>query len=292
MKIEVATTALSGPLPETDERARPLVRPGSDPPRPEIPRIHPPRSRGRPRRNRRGHGFLAPGAGDAQERARLPPHPGRRRHGAPRRYRGRLRRHATWATCSTCSAPPAIRACRSTARPSTTPRAWSTSGTSSTSSPCAPTAARRKPDRATRRPPPSLGQVDLSMTLAAAKILRPVLFVPRSMPAIDLLVRMQATRTHMALVIDEYGGTDGLVSIEDLVEMVVGDIEDEHDERLDADDRRGGRRHLHRRCPRQPRRGQGEPRHRPARRGKRRGYRHASAASSSRSPAACRPAAS
>ena len=50
------------------------------------------------------------------------------------------------------------------------------------------------------------------------------------MPAVDLLVRMQATRTHMALVIDEYGGTDGLVSIEDLVEMVVGDIEDEHDD--------------------------------------------------------------
>lgn len=78
-------------------------------------------------------------------------------------------------------------------------------------------------------PPPSLGQVDLSMALSSANILRPVLFVPRSMPAIDLLVRMQATRTHMALVIDEYGGTDGLVSIEDLVEMVVGDIEDEHD---------------------------------------------------------------
>jgi len=78
--------------------------------------------------------------------------------------------------------------------------------------------------------PPSLGRVDLSMTLNAAKILRPVLFVPRSMPALDLLVRMQATRTHMALVIDEYGGTDGLVSIEDLVEMVVGDIEDEHDD--------------------------------------------------------------
>jgi len=80
------------------------------------------------------------------------------------------------------------------------------------------------------RLPPSLGRVDLSMSLASAKILRPVLFVPRSMPAIDLLVRMQATRTHMALVIDEYGGTDGLVSIEDLVEMVVGDIEDEHDD--------------------------------------------------------------
>jgi CBS domain containing-hemolysin-like protein len=78
--------------------------------------------------------------------------------------------------------------------------------------------------------PPSLGRVDLSLTLASAKILRPVLFVPRSMPAVDLLVRMQATRTHMALVIDEYGGTDGLVSIEDLVEMVVGDIEDEHDD--------------------------------------------------------------
>ena len=57
------------------------------------------------------------------------------------------------------------------------------------------------------------------------------------MPAIDLLVRMQATRTHMALVIDEYGGTDGLVSIEDLVEMVVGDIEDEHDVAIGAHDR-------------------------------------------------------
>ncbi|MBQ0823636.1 hemolysin family protein [Microvirga terrae] len=79
-------------------------------------------------------------------------------------------------------------------------------------------------------PLPSLGEIDLSMALSSANILRPVLFVPRSMPAIDLLVRMQATRTHMALVIDEYGGTDGLVSIEDLVEMVVGDIEDEHDE--------------------------------------------------------------
>jgi CBS domain containing-hemolysin-like protein len=50
------------------------------------------------------------------------------------------------------------------------------------------------------------------------------------MPALDLLVKMQATRTHMALVIDEYGGTDGLASIEDIVETIVGDIEDEHDE--------------------------------------------------------------
>jgi CBS domain containing-hemolysin-like protein len=60
--------------------------------------------------------------------------------------------------------------------------------------------------------------------------MRSVLFVPPSMPALDLLVRMQSTRTHMALVIDEYGGTDGLASIEDIVEMIVGDIEDEHDE--------------------------------------------------------------
>ena len=71
--------------------------------------------------------------------------------------------------------------------------------------------------------------VDLGMSLEAAGILRPVLFAPPSMPALDLLVKMQATRTHMALVIDEYGGTDGLVSIEDIVEMIVGDIEDEHD---------------------------------------------------------------
>ncbi|MGL5361450.1 MAG: hemolysin family protein [Bosea sp. (in: a-proteobacteria)] len=76
---------------------------------------------------------------------------------------------------------------------------------------------------------PNLGTVDLSATLASAKILRPVLYAPPSMPAVDLLLRMQATRTHMALIIDEYGGTDGLVSIEDLVEIVVGDIEDEHD---------------------------------------------------------------
>ena len=58
----------------------------------------------------------------------------------------------------------------------------------------------------------------------------PILFVPPSMPAIDLLAKMQATRIHLALVIDEYGGTDGLVSIEDIVELIVGDIEDEHDE--------------------------------------------------------------
>ena len=61
-------------------------------------------------------------------------------------------------------------------------------------------------------------------------IRRPVLFVPPSMLAQDLLRRMQARRIHMAVVVDEYGGTDGLVTIEDLIEPIVGDIEDEHDE--------------------------------------------------------------
>ena len=60
--------------------------------------------------------------------------------------------------------------------------------------------------------------------------MRPLLFVPPSMLASDLMARMQAGRIQMALVIDEYGGTDGLVSLEDIVEMVVGDIEDEHDD--------------------------------------------------------------
>ncbi len=75
-----------------------------------------------------------------------------------------------------------------------------------------------------------LGKIDLSTPLSASKLKRPVLFVPPSMPALDLLSKMQAARVHIALVIDEYGGTDGLVSIEDLVEVIVGDIEDEHDE--------------------------------------------------------------
>ncbi len=62
------------------------------------------------------------------------------------------------------------------------------------------------------------------------RLRRNILFVPASMPLADLLVKMQSTRIHMALVVDEYGGTDGLVSLEDLVEQIVGDIEDEHDE--------------------------------------------------------------
>ncbi len=61
------------------------------------------------------------------------------------------------------------------------------------------------------------------------RIRRPVLFVPPSMPAADLLLKMQSRRIHMALVVDEFGGTDGLLTLEDLVEEIVGDIEDEHD---------------------------------------------------------------
>ncbi|MGU9982107.1 hemolysin family protein [Phreatobacter sp. HK31-P] len=74
-----------------------------------------------------------------------------------------------------------------------------------------------------------LGAVDLNVALSATRLIRPILFVPPSMPAIDLLARMQATRIQLALVVDEYGGTDGLIAMEDIVESIVGDIEDEHD---------------------------------------------------------------
>ena len=65
-------------------------------------------------------------------------------------------------------------------------------------------------------------------------LLRPLLFVPPSMPIGVLLQKMQSERRHMALVIDEYGGVDGLVTIEDLIEQVIGEIEDEHDVDEDA----------------------------------------------------------
>jgi CBS domain containing-hemolysin-like protein len=73
-------------------------------------------------------------------------------------------------------------------------------------------------------------RIDMSRPVASTKLRRSVLYVPPSMPAMSLLARMQSTRNHMALVVDEYGGTDGLVTIEDLIEQIVGDIEDEHDE--------------------------------------------------------------
>ena len=80
------------------------------------------------------------------------------------------------------------------------------------------------------RPGFDLAKTDLSKPIVGTKLRRPVLYVPPSMPATNLLIRMQTTRIHMALVVDEYGGTEGLVTIEDLVEQIVGDIEDEHDE--------------------------------------------------------------
>src|SRR5437763_3369084 len=74
-----------------------------------------------------------------------------------------------------------------------------------------------------------LRAVDLALPLSEANIIRKLLYVPPSMRAIDLLAQMQASRIHLALVVDEYGGTDGLVSTEDIVEQIVGEIDDEHD---------------------------------------------------------------
>lgn len=90
------------------------------------------------------------------------------------------------------------------------------------------------PPKDHNRRPLDLGLVDLSARLKDTGLVRDLLFVPPSMPATDLMAKMQAGRIQMALVIDEYGGTDGLVSLEDLVEEVVGDIEDEHDEDEEA----------------------------------------------------------
>jgi CBS domain containing-hemolysin-like protein len=77
--------------------------------------------------------------------------------------------------------------------------------------------------------------LDLAMPLSTAKIVREILFVPPSARVIDLLERMQAKQIHLALVVDEYGGSDGIVSIEDIVEQIVGEIADEHDEDESAD---------------------------------------------------------
>ena len=75
-----------------------------------------------------------------------------------------------------------------------------------------------------------LKKVDLSKKIGDLKLLREVMFIPPSMGARELMARMQAERVQIALIIDEYGGTDGLVTLEDIVEEIVGDIEDEHDD--------------------------------------------------------------
>jgi CBS domain containing-hemolysin-like protein len=93
--------------------------------------------------------------------------------------------------------------------------------------------AGAKPAGRRKKPFPAgldLKAVDLAMPLSAARIMREILFVPPSMPAVDLLAKMQATHIHLALVVDEYGGTDGAVSMEDIVEEIVGEISDEHDD--------------------------------------------------------------
>jgi CBS domain containing-hemolysin-like protein len=94
-------------------------------------------------------------------------------------------------------------------------------------------AASAKANTRRKRPFPAgldLKAVDLSMPLSAARIIREFLYAPPSMPVLDLLAKMQTTRIHLALVVDEYGGSDGVVSIEDIVEQIVGEIADEHDE--------------------------------------------------------------
>ncbi len=75
-----------------------------------------------------------------------------------------------------------------------------------------------------------MASVDASRERSLAALMREPLFVPESMGMIELLARMRGQRVHLAIIVDEFGGTEGLVTIEDVVEEIVGDIEDEHDE--------------------------------------------------------------
>ena len=75
-----------------------------------------------------------------------------------------------------------------------------------------------------------IADVDETRDRSPAALMRTPLFVPESMGVIDLLARMRADHIHLAIVVDEFGGTEGLVTIEDVVEEIVGEIEDEHDE--------------------------------------------------------------
>ena len=85
-------------------------------------------------------------------------------------------------------------------------------------------------DESGKGQPVKLVSAALRQKVARLDIIRPAVYVPASMPVGDLLQSMRASRVHMAIVVDEYGGTDGLVTIEDLLEAVVGEIEDEHDD--------------------------------------------------------------
>src|SRR5258708_15827777 len=90
-----------------------------------------------------------------------------------------------------------------------------------------PTANRRR-----KKPFPAgldLKAIDLSMPLSATKIIREILYAPPSMPVLDLLAKMQTTRIHLALVVDEYGGADGAVSIEGIVEHINSVNASDHD---------------------------------------------------------------
>jgi CBS domain containing-hemolysin-like protein len=78
-----------------------------------------------------------------------------------------------------------------------------------------------------------IADVDETKDRSPAALMRNPLFVPESMGVIDLLARMRADHIHLAIVVDEFGGTEGLVTIEDVVEEIVGEIEDEHDEEAD-----------------------------------------------------------
>jgi len=75
-----------------------------------------------------------------------------------------------------------------------------------------------------------MASVDATHDRSLKALMREPLFVPESMSVIELLARMRSQRTHLAIIVDEFGGTEGLVTIEDVVEEIVGDIEDEHDE--------------------------------------------------------------
>jgi len=75
-----------------------------------------------------------------------------------------------------------------------------------------------------------MANVDVSKDRSLSALMREPLFVPESMGVIELLARMRSQRIHLAIVVDEFGGTEGLVTIEDVVEEIVGEIEDEHDE--------------------------------------------------------------